>query len=59
MFTVTIEFGRPYIGSFDLSISINKIWAVKYFGKVSIGDALRVSVNPSYLSIVGSADRIA
>lgn len=56
---MTIEFGRPYIGSFDLSISINKIWAVKYFGKVSIGDALRVSVNPSYLSIVGSADRIA
>lgn len=58
LFTVVVEFGRPYIGSFDLLIGINKIWAVKYFGKVSTSDTLKVSVNPAYLSTVGSVDRV-
>lgn len=59
LFALVVDFGRPYIGSFDLSIGISKIWAVKYFGKVSTNDTLRVSVNPSYLSSVGSVDRVA
>lgn len=55
IFTVTIEFGRPYIARFKLQIGIaNNL--LKYFGGLS-AQPLEVTVEPSYLSAIADGNR--
>ena len=54
-FSVEIEFGRPYIGSFTLEITVNPTIANKYFINVA-PSTLTVDVNPALLSTLDKDD---
>ena len=57
MFTITVEFGRPYMGEFELQVRI-KNSLTQFFGGISISSPLVISVNPSYLAAVGEKDEV-
>lgn len=50
-FTVNIDFGRPYIGSFKVSIGVSQNLIPRYFGNIPT-DNLVVEVNPQYLAAI-------
>lgn len=50
-FTVTIDFGRSYIGSFTVAINVASSLVPRYFGALPT-DTLRVEVKPNYLAAV-------
>lgn len=50
-FTLTIEFGRPYIGQFTIKVDINRNSVGKYFGAIPI-NPITIVVNPTYLAAV-------
>lgn len=58
LFVIAVQFGRPYIGAFDIQIGINQSQSAKYFGSISTARILNVTVNPAYLSTVNSLDRL-
>lgn len=54
-FTVTVDFGRPYIGEFSISIGIDQSLVPKYFGSIPT-DTLEFDVKPSYLAALRESD---
>ena len=50
LFSVEVEFGRNYIGSFTIRIKINPKIAIKYYGGIFPGQTIEINVNPAYLS---------
>jgi hypothetical protein len=58
-FSVTVEFGRTYIGPFTIEVGIDRAVSQKYFGSVStIASTLVVDVNPAFLSLVSDDDSL-
>lgn len=53
IFTVVVEFGRPYIAKFKLSVGVNSSVS-KYFGGIPV-QGLDISVEPSYLMAVSQS----
>ena len=51
-FSLTVDFGRPYIGEFNIKVDLNKSLTSKYFGPIPI-DSLNIDVKPLYLASVG------
>lgn len=47
IFSLTIEFGRPYIAKFRLSVRVNNSVS-KFFGGIGV-QPLEINVEPSYL----------
>ncbi len=50
IFTVTVEFGKPYIAAFNLRVGISPD-LLKYFGAIPI-ESYEIAIQPSYLSAV-------
>lgn len=58
-FSITIEFGRPYIGKFDISVGVQSALVNQYFGGVNVAPQV-FEINPAYLAIAtpSKEDRI-
>jgi len=54
IFTVTIEFGKPYIAAFTLKLAINSDM-VKYFGSIPI-ENYDIAVQPAFLSALNERE---
>ena len=50
LFSVEVEFGRNYIGAFNIRIKIDPKIALKYYGGIFPTQTIEISVNPAYLS---------
>ena len=46
-----VEFGKEYIGVFELEVKVNDEIGRKYFSGVGLSNGLVVEVNPAYLSL--------
>lgn len=53
-FALFLEFGRSYMGSFKLSVSVSNQY-LKYFGSIPVNN-LEVDIQPSYLLAVADKD---
>lgn len=54
-FTVEVEYGRSYIGRFEIEISIDRVIGLKYFTPIKTSNTLIVDVIPSYLAAVSDS----
>lgn len=52
IFTLTVEFGRPYIGKFRLNVGVSSS-VLKYFGGLGV-QPLDITVEPAYLMAVAA-----
>ena len=50
-FAMEVEFGKDYIGVFELEVRVNDEIGRKYFQGVGVSNKLVVEVNPVYLSL--------
>lgn len=57
IFTITVEFGKPYIAAFTLHVGINPD-LMKYFGAIPV-ESYDIAIQPSYLSSVVDSEALA
>ena len=50
-FAVELDFGKNYIGKFEIKVKINKIHK-KYFDSTGISNDFKFDFNPAFLSLV-------
>ena len=56
-FTMTIEFGRPYIGQFSIQVDLNRSDIGRFFGTIPI-DPLTINITPSYLAALNENEAL-
>jgi hypothetical protein len=57
-FSMEIEFGRNYIGEFEIQVKIDPAIGRKYFGNVSANQMINITVNPAFLSEIDNRDAL-